>query len=52
MAERSPREAEGYIRSYLELHPHSPRAPNLRRTLENLASGGLVNPRELANPQR
>jgi tetratricopeptide (TPR) repeat protein len=52
MAERSPREAEGYIRSYLELHPYSPRAPNLRRTLENLASGGLVNPRELANPQR
>jgi Tfp pilus assembly protein PilF len=44
MAERSVQEAEQYIRSYLDIHPHSPRAPHLRRTLESLATGGLVSP--------
>ena len=44
MAERSVQEAEQYIRSYLDIHPHSPRAPHLRRTLESLATGGLASP--------
>lgn len=52
MAERRPGDAEVYIRGYLELHPNSPRAPNLRRTLENLASGKMVGTQEIANRER
>jgi Flp pilus assembly protein TadD len=38
MAQNETAEANGYIRSYLEIHPNSPRSPYLRKVLDNLAS--------------
>ncbi len=39
MAQSRPEEAAGYIRDYLEVHPHSPKAEALRGTLDAILSG-------------
>ena len=41
MAQNNTAEADGYIRSYLEIHPNSPRSPYLRTTLDNLTSSAI-----------
>ena len=41
MAQNETAEADGYIRSYLEIHPNSPRSPYLRKVLDNLASSAM-----------
>ncbi len=51
-AERQPGEAERYIRSYLELHPNSPQAAHLRRTLQNLLANGFLTSQESPDPKR
>jgi hypothetical protein len=41
MAQNNTAEADGYIRSYLEIHPNSPRSPYLRKTLDGLSSSAM-----------
>ncbi len=41
MAQNRTAEADEYIRSYLEIHPNSPRSPYLRKLLDNLASSAM-----------
>jgi Flp pilus assembly protein TadD len=41
MAQNNTAEADGYIRSFLEIHPNSPRSPYLRKILDNLASSAM-----------
>ncbi len=40
-----------YIRSYLEIHPNSPRSPYLRKILENRASSAMFNRSATPNGQ-
>jgi len=51
-AEKEHDAAQQYILSYLELHPNSPQAPHLRRTLQNLVSGGSRTSQNTPNPDR
>jgi len=51
-AEKEHDTAQQYILSYLELHPNSPQAPHLRRTLQNLVSGGSRTSQNTPNPDR
>jgi len=51
-AEKEQDSAQKYIRGYLELHPNSPQAPHLRRTLQNLVSGGSRTSQNTANPDQ
>lgn len=41
MARNETAEADGYIRTYLEIHPNSPRSPYLRKTLDNLRASTM-----------
>lgn len=41
MAQNKTAEADEYIRSYLEIHPNSPRSPYLRKVLDNMASSAM-----------
>jgi Flp pilus assembly protein TadD len=50
MAEQNPPVAARHIRSFLDLHPNSPRAAGLRRTLETLETKGPEAVRA-ANPE-
>jgi len=53
MAQNEKDEAGQYLRSFLDIHPNSPRSPFLRKTLNNLSSsakfGGVAN--MVAQPQ-
>lgn len=51
LAEKSPREAEGFIRKHLELHPNSPQGSSLRQTLRNLATLSVARTSH-SDPQR
>jgi tetratricopeptide (TPR) repeat protein len=44
--EGRPEEARTYIGGYLELHPNSPQAPHLRRTLQHLSTTGVSQSRD------
>jgi len=50
MAEHEPGEAERHILDYLALHPNSPRAAHLRRTLENLSTRSALRAPEVSIP--
>jgi tetratricopeptide (TPR) repeat protein len=41
MSQNEMAEAKKYICKYLEIHPNSPRAPYLRRTLDNIAASAM-----------
>ena len=47
-----PEEARTYIGGYLELHPNSPQAPHLRRTLQHLSTTGVSQSRDIAQPEK
>ena len=50
--EGRPEEARSFIGNYLELHPNSPQAPHLRRTLQHLSTTGLSQSRDIAQPEK
>ena len=51
MAQNQTAEADEYIRSYLEIHPNSPRSPYLRKILDNGASSAMFNRSATPNGQ-
>jgi tetratricopeptide (TPR) repeat protein len=42
MAQNEKAEAGQYLRSFLDIHPNSPRSPYLRKTLDNLSSSSAM----------
>lgn len=47
LAEKRDRDAEDYFRQFLKLHPNSPEAPRLKKTLAALMSGTIIRAPEI-----